>query len=974
MSASPSESEGKSTPLSSDQPHSRYVVGIDLGTTNCAVAYVDTEDEPWRVTSFEIPQWVDWGSIERRLTLPSFLYQPPNELESARVPARQGGLPWENELPSHICGFLARDAGLTHPGRRIASAKSWLCHEAVDRTANLLPWQGEPDVPKLSPVDASATLLRYIRQAWDHQFPDAPLASQDVIITLPASFDEVARGLTVAAARKAGLARIYLIEEPQAAFYAWIDHHRDDWFRRVEPGQTILVCDIGGGTSDFTLIGVQPAGQGAGGQGAGGQGASQVQFHRIAVGKHLILGGDNIDLALAQHMEPKLASGGELSPRQWERLVQVCRSAKEIMLGANPPTEITLSLPSEGSRLIGGGKSAPLSAAEVQQVLIDGFFPVVPRDARPDHASSGFREFGLPYADDPAITRHLAEFLALHSSFAGSDQEAPLTQSPPRILFNGGVMKAARLRERLTESIGSWFSIDREVIPEVLDARDLDLAVAHGAAYFGMVRRGRGVRIAANLGRSYYMQIAEQPPETMCLIPGSAEAGQTYQPAIDLVLQLGEPVQFPLWVSSTRMADQSGDFVSIDRQHLSPLPPLRTVLVRSGGGRQSHPLEVRIEAQLSEIGTLELFCVQNPRDGSTDEPKKTSPRWQLEFDIRSTLETDRQGHCGIGEAAGIVDQATIDACSGVLAASFSPPPSTQTGAQKQGASSPDTIMQRLRDAAQIDRREWPPSLLRQLWHSLVALESGRRLSPLHEARWLNLIGYFLRPGYGMAVDDWRVHQVWKIVYGKLAFATPQSRTESLILWRRVAGGLTPGQQSQLATPAIQLVRSKGNKLDACEGAELWRMLGSLESLPSPLKMTLVTLAIEAATGNKKGNGPSFAAAILWALGRLSSRRPIYGPLNAVVPPEVAARAVESLTQGQDFLPVRQLAVAQAAQRTGDRFRDLAPRHRDVALRWLRETAAPERYLAQVEEGGGIEEADAAALFGEQLPLGIRLIR
>ncbi|WP_164102120.1 hsp70 family protein [Candidatus Laterigemmans baculatus] len=920
---------------SAEETAPRYVVGIDLGTTNCAAAYVDCTAEPWRVETLAIPQWVDWGQVERRQTLPSFHY----EWEQGARESLRGGLPWEQEPPEYVVGVLARDAGMRNPGRRIASAKSWLSHDGVDRSAELLPWQGDADVTRLSPVDVSARYLAHIRAAWDEAHPEYPLAEQDVVITLPASFDEVARELTVAAARRAGLPRVYLIEEPQAAFYAWIDRHRDDWHTRVGAGQMILVCDIGGGTSDFTLIRVRPA----------GDDESQVQFHRVAVGRHLILGGDNLDLALAKYTESRLSPDAPLPPRDWDRLIQACRGIKETMLSSDRPDEATLSLTSEGSRLIAGARTLALSAEEVDRVLVDGFFPEVPREARPTSGASGFREFGLPYADDPAVTRHLAEFLAEHARAGLSEDEHDQAVRPELVLFNGGVMAAARIRDRIVDSVGRWFGDGSDWKPTTLDADRLDLAVAHGAAYYGMVRRGRGVRIAANLGRSYYIEVDDAPPETMCLIPGSAEPGQTFAPPHRLRLEVGVPVQFPLWVSSTRLADAAGDLVAIDRQALTPLPPIRTVLVR-GRRREQQTTEVTIETQLSEIGTLGLYCVDT----------ESSHRWRLEFDIRATLETDREVHTGSGEAAGIVDAETVAACSRVIREAFT-----------EKTPGPDGIAKRLRRAADLDRSQWPPSLLREMWQTLMDVADGRRRSAKHEARWLNLVGYCLRPGYGMAVDDWRVGEVWRSIHGKLAFPSPASRTESLILWRRIAGGLSAGQQQQLTTPLAAMLSGKGLKPEPHEAAELWRMVGSLEWLSAEAKLKWAEAALEAAAARRS---EPYRDALLWAVGRLTSRQPIYGPLNTVVPAAAAAEILKRLIQSESTLGPRQLAVMQIAHRVEDRYRDLPEAARDKAAAWLTRTAAPEHYAQLVLEGGAVRGDEEAALFGESLPLGIKLLR
>lgn len=955
-----SAGSGKPTAVEAAEP-ARYVVGIDLGTTNCAVASVDTRAASglggFAVETFLIPQWVDWGQVERVATLPSFHYALPSGARSGLAV----GLPWEPQAGAsagvgeaagdqdYVVGTLARDAGMRQPGRRVASAKSWLSHDGVDRSAPLLPWRGDADVPLHSPVEISARFLAHIRQAWDAAHPDAPLDRQDVVITLPASFDEVARELTVAAARRAGLPRVYLIEEPQAAFYAWIHRNRDRWRDLVGPGQLILVCDIGGGTTDFTLIRVEPA----------GDRGDEVQFHRVAVGKHLILGGDNLDLALAKWIESKWdasaagehSAGEPLSPRQWDRLVQTCRAAKETLLSDSRPESLTISIASDSSRLIGGARNFVVTAEECDRVLVDGFFPEVSSAARPQADASGFREFGLPYARDPAITKHLAEFLATHVR-AGMTADDDAIARPDWILFNGGVMSSARLRERLIGSVRRWFADESTWQPRELESAELDLAVAHGAAYFGMVRRGLGVRIAANLGRSYFLQVADAAPETICLVPGNAESGHRYSPHQPLRLQLGTPVQFPLWVSSTRLADAPGDRVAIDRSELSPLPPIRTVMVR-GRSKSAEEIEVRMEAELSEIGTLGLFCVES----------SSGKRWRLEFDIRSTLQTDRQAHRGLGESQGIVDSEILARCDQTIReAFFRSSPSSRTAA--------GSLVKQLKLAAGMDRSHWPPSLLRGIWQSLLDVSDGRKLSAAHESRWLNLVGYCLRPGYGMAVDDWRVGEVWRQVHGKLAFASGGSRTESLILWRRIAGGMTAGQQTELVTPWQTVLGGRSPASQPSELAEIWRMVGSLERLSVSTKTTLAEAAL--AQLSLKKTEP-FRDAILWAIGRLVTRQPVYGPLNSVVAIEPAERIAKALIGGAQNEVTRQLAVMQIAQRTGDRYRDLGQSVRDRVANWLQETSAPARYLRVVREGGELASEDATAIFGEALPLGIRLL-
>ncbi len=960
-----------------DRPPSRYVVGIDLGTTNSAVAYVDTDRPDRRVTILAIPQVVAAGEVERLDTLPSFHYQPrPDEL-----PPKALALPWQ-DTPDWTVGSFAREAGARHPERLIASAKSWLCHSGVDRTASLLPWQGADDVEKLSPVEVTSRYLRHLRQTWDDAFPQAPLDQQDLVITLPASFDEVARELTVRAARQAGLERVVLVEEPQAAFYAWLNKHEGDWTERVEPGQKILVCDIGGGTSDLTLIRVR--------QGSGGL----VEFHRVAVGEHLILGGDNLDLALAHFLESRLTSQGPLSPSQWGTLIRRSRQVKETLLGPDSPESTTLSIAGGGRRLIGGSLSAEVSRTEVEQLLVDGFLPRVSLSDRPAVRRSGFQEMGLPYAADPGITRYLAQFLEAHRGVGLSAEElAAAGHDPARpdiVLFNGGFFESPVLRERFIEVLARWFaetSGDADWRPIVLDHARLDLAVAEGAAYYGLVRRGLGVRIAAGLPRTYYVGVEtaaaasdKRESRAVCLVPAGTEEGQSIelaQPSFQLLIR--QPVEFPLFVSSTRLVDVPGQVVPIDPEEISALPPIRTVL--ASRARDDESVQVHLVAGLSEIGTLELGLTEV--DGRR--------RWKLQFDVRSATQTDRAAHTGTAEQQGFLEASVAATCQQAIDAVY-----------RTGQLPPKELIGQLEQAIGSSRWNWPTSLLRDLWAMLLEVESGRRASPTHEARWLNLLGFSLRPGYGLALDDWRVSQTWKLFQDKrVVHADVTCRVESLVLWRRLGGGLTAGQQLALAEPLLRPLRphirsvldgkpskairtlgeaprGKGGKKAATslfgtgghETAEAWRLLGSLEWLPASLKIELGRLLLELV---EREPSEAIRAANLWALGRLGARVPLYGPLNTVPSAEVVAGWVERLLTypGQDAgLP---LVLMLLSRRTLDRYRDLSPKLRDEVAAELERRAAPQRLVALVQEGGHLEDQEQGQIFGESLPAGLRIV-
>lgn len=933
----------------------RFIVGIDLGTTNSAVAFVDTQTPDAAVCIFPVPQFVAPGEIEARETLPSFHYTPAaGEFASLR-------LPWHDADASHVVGVFARDHGAATPGRLVVSAKSWLCHAGVDRTANLLPWHGAPGVEKFSPMEVSARYLGHIRAAWNHRWPDYPLETQEVIVTIPASFDEIARELTVGAAQRAGLRRVVLIEEPQAAFYAWLAAHGADWTKELTPGQKILVCDVGGGTTDFTLIEVRP------------DAAGSVRFHRFAVGEHLILGGDNLDLALAHFVENRLTPGSRLGPRQWGVLVRRCQQAKETLLGPAAPERLTISVPAEGARLIGGALQTEITREEALHLLVDGFLPRVRLSDEPSPHRSGFQEFGLPYAPDPAITRYLAAFLSAHRT-APADGTSP-THDPARpdvVLFNGGLFESPALRERMLEVLCSWFNPDDGPAwqPLVLKNARLDLAVAQGAAYYGLVRRGLGVRISGGLARSYYIAVEqEQGPTALCLVPAGLEEGQEVRLARALELRIREPVEFPLFVSSARTNDQPGALVPLDAAQLSALPPIRTVLQSGKKSAGAEMLSVHLHARLTEIGTLELWCseARGPR------------RWKLQFDVRAATQTDLGGHAGEGERAGFVDESTTQRGLALIAATFG---------ELDLPVAPAQLVKQMEEAFGLERLEWPPSLLRKVWEELLQAEPGRRRSLLHEARWLNLLGFALRPGYGLAVDDWRVAQTWKLFTDKLAFPSNElCRAEWWILWRRIAGGLVAGQQRMLAAPLISAWKARfrtnrtssggGSKgaergefrFGTQESQEVWRLLGSLELLTPEMKVELGGLLLEQLLARGLD---AWEGAGLWALGRMGARVPAYGPLNTVVPVEVVEGWVQRLLQKNEPAENLWFALMQMARRTGDRYRDLSDAVRQDVIAAMTRGQAPSHYVALARDGGDLARNEETLVFGESLPKGLRM--
>ncbi|MEM7355597.1 MAG: Hsp70 family protein [Acidobacteriota bacterium] len=930
----------------------RYVVGIDLGTTNSAACFVDTEAEPWTIETFLIHQLTAPSTVERRETLPSFHYEP-------LAADAEGGalrLPWERDggkPAGHWVGTLARDRGAEVPGRLVASAKSWLSHSGVDRTAALLPWHGAPEVRKVSPMTVSARYLEHLRQAWDFSHPEHPLAEQDVMLTVPASFDEIARELTVSAAKEAGLPRVVLIEEPQAAFYAWISRRAESAEAPLEAGQNVLVLDVGGGTTDLTLIRVE------------GETGGELRFRRVAVGEHLILGGDNLDLALAQHLEAQLGSG-KLDRRQWSVLIHRARQAKETLLGQQPPESLTITLPGGGSKLLGGALRVEVRRQEVMGLLVEGFLPQVALGDRPAPRASGFRELGLPYAPDSAITRYLATFLREHSlgeHGLASHGEATAVVRPDVVLFNGGFFAGKVLRDRVLEILGSWFD-EGDWAPRVLRSERLDLAVAQGAAYFGMVRRGEGERIQGGLAHAYYIgarhgEGAEDdgsPPSAaaLCLVPAGLEEGHEVtleDRAFELLIR--QPVEFPIYTSSTRSGDRPGDLIEVDPEQLRALPPIRTVL-RSGKKKGAEVVKVRVHARLTEIGTLAVWCSEAAGQRS----------WRLEFDVRSAVRTDAEAHHGLGEAAGIVPQETVDGCVELIEETFG----------RSGKSArPDALAKRLEEVVGQGRWDWPPSLLRAVWRALIDRESGRGLSIAHEARWLNLLGFALRPGFGVAVDDWRMARTWQLSHRKLVHTrNAMCRGEWWVLWRRLSGGLTAGQQRALAQPVLAELKSVSEakwRRRPHEAAEVRRLLASLEWLEPQVKTTLGEQSVRAI---ERHGAKDLSGAQHFALARLGARVPAYGPPNGVVDVETVEawlRRVMAIEADRGHL---RFAVMQLARRTGDRFRDISSDLRQQAIEWLEATGSPAHYALLVREGGELETGEEQLVFGDSLPKGLMI--
>jgi len=876
-------------------------IGIDLGTTNSALAYIDEREAEDRdfppIHIFETPQLVAPGRIEPRRTLPSFLFLEEGE----------------------PVGLYAREQGALVPTKLVHSAKSWLSNPDVDRTAKILPWDSPETGRVLSPVEVSSRYIGAFRDAWDTSLGKVkhlPLAEQDIVLTVPASFDEEARELTVLAAQQAGLPKLTLLEEPAAAFYSWIANNLAQSRKRLYDGQIVLVCDVGGGTSDFSLIRVERQGD-------------LVNFTRTAVGKHLLLGGDNLDLTIAWLVETKL--NVPLSIRQRSGLRRQCTVAKERLLSDPNLKSVEITVLGTGSALIGKALKTEVLREEVLELALEGFLPVTARGDLPkEEKRSLFRELGLPYVSDPAITKHLNAFL----ESAG--------QAPDAILFNGGFFIPEILRERVADVVGHWYGKR----PEVFENRDLDLAVATGAAYYSYVRAtGSGVLVRGGLPRTYYIGIGDTT--AVCLVPRGAEEGATLEFDNDaLQLVANKPVSFRLYSSLTRSEDRLGDVVELPAlgPDLHMHAPLHAV-IRFGKKAGERLIPVKLGARLTEIGTLETWC----------ESKISENRWRLQFELRKSAAelAERKPAAVIGEQA-------LKQALELIPAVFS------TGARSPIA--PEELPAKLEQILGLGKNSWPLSAIRQLADAFLTAADGRKKSPAYEARWLNLGGFCLRPGFGYPGDDWRIEQARRVYASGLQHTNQvQCEIDWWILWGRLAGGLNRNQQNDIYQRLSGFLLPRGGKKQRLNSSllrEMWRTAASLELLPVGTKVELGEALV------RRVKSGDFRESELWCLSRLGARELFYGPINQVVPPAAAGRWAEAL------LPLESTGAADAlaaiARRTEDPTRDLAPATLTAARRKLESSPHADRYVAVLE---GEEERDERAMgriFGEELPSGLVL--
>jgi molecular chaperone DnaK (HSP70) len=909
-----------------------YIVGIDLGTTHTVVACAPASGAAGdAIELFEIEQLVGLGEVAARPLLPSVRYHPG----AGEIPEGDLVLPWGRTPDGAVVGSLARELGAQVPGRLVTSAKSWLSHAAVDRLAAILPWGAADDVPRVSPVAASASVLAHVRAAWNHRRPHAPLEAQELVLTVPASFDDAARELTLEAARGAGLPTLRLLEEPQAALYDWLFRHRGALSAELADTRLVLVCDVGGGTTDLSLVRVEMHG-------------GEPRLERVAVGRHLMLGGDNMDLALAHCAEGKLAAaagGQRLEAGALSQLIERCRAAKERLLARDAPESVAVTLLGAGSRLVGGARTVHLGRDEVARIVVDGFFPRAGADELPrrERVGSGLVEFGLPYARDPAVTRHLAAFLREHRGAAW----------PDAVLLNGGVFRAHAIAARLHETLEAW----RGAALKPLHNADPDLAVARGAVAYALARRGLAPKIAAGAARNYFLRVQGtrgDTPQGICVLPrGSEEGHEVPLAGRSFALKSGEPVRFDL-VATTSGTPAPGALVDLADLDAQALPPLATVLHSSrGSGLQE--IAVHLASTLTEVGTLAVYCIAD------DDP---SQRWRLEFQLRGggTAASPEALPAGFAEAITLVDRVF--------------------GTRDRSADPKAVKQLRMQLEAQFGPREqWSLGLLRAVFDALLQRARGRRRSADHERLWLSLAGWCLRPGFGDALDEWRIGRLWPLyAQGVHHGRDAQVCAEWWTLWRRVAGGLDEAAQQRLLEDfAINL---RGDEIDPAELRRLqrpvkggWddmvRMCATLERIASEHKVEVGDWLVGQM---QRGAARAQGRWTLWSIGRLGARLPFHASAHRVVPVE-AASAWLTFLLALDWKQVEGAAAAAAnlARMSGDRARDLPAELRNQVVNRLEALRAPPAWSARVRDVVPLDEAGQQGVFGETLPLGLKLI-
>ncbi len=899
----------------------RYIIGIDLGTTNCVVSYVDIETINKQVEIFRIPQIADIGRVEAMATLPSFCYLV-NEFE---FPQGSLDLPWENTR-GLLVGYFAKKYGGRVPTRLVQSAKSWLCHSAANRQDPILPLHNAGD-KQISPVQATTAYLKSIKDAWNHKMGkgrhELEFESQEIILTVPASFDEVARGLTVEAAKSAGYTNMALLEEPQAAFYSYISKETDLLEKKLKTGELVLVVDVGGGTTDFSLIEVKTK-------------DDKKFFERMAVGDHLLLGGDNMDALIAHDLEQKLQN---ISSLQKLQIAQDARNAKEHLL-SDENTSFKFVLQGQGSSIILGSLSVEVSKEDVVNRLMDGFFaPCSYDETKTLKRTSGIKSLGLPFEDEPSIIKQLGFFL--HQ--AGD-------KKPDYILFNGGTMKPKIFQNAVTHAINSWFP---EKESQVLSSHDLNLAVSKGAAYYGKVRRGFGVRILGGAARGYYLGLdTKDNKKALCCLPRGSFEDSSYESEQTFYVTPNKPVSFELYTSHVRLNDVSGEIIEVNSDEMQLLPLIHTVLRFGKNQLNDEKIPVHLKVTMTAIGTLDISLLSQISDH----------KWALEFQLKNASSQDNALNAFQKTRADeTYDGQYLDPAKKAIEDAFS----------NEAAIKLENLMEHLETLLGKSKKDFPPSVLRSLFDTLLLHAGKRFLTKEHEIRFLNLAGFFLRPGFQYPLDDFRIKNFWKIILEDLkSQKSIESQIQRLICYRRIAGGFSKGQQMQLLNEVIPEL--KNGKIEIKKGEnylyiEKLRAFAAFELIDVTTKVKIGQAVLERLQKAVASDADYFA------LGRLGARHLIYGTFSSLISVKTVVLWIEKLLEIKNIPEEKLKLILSLLARKTDLAEFNIPQELvnkiltrfDASLHFemLKQRLTTLSHLTDVEQ---------AQVFGESLPIGLSI--
>lgn len=902
----------------------RRIVGIDLGTTHTVVAWLDPESLLGPQV-FAIPRLAQPDRQAQRETLGSVLYAP-----------HQGEL---TATADWIVGDYAEARGRQMPGRAVTSAKSWLSYAAVDRNAPILPWGSEEAIGKLSPVDAATRILDHVRLEWDSAFPDAPLGEQTIVLTVPASFDPIARQLTLEAAKRAGLA-VRLLEEPQAAFYEYLERTgSDELLALLERARAqgrdhvlALICDVGGGTTDLTLLSVTLSPSGA------------PSIERVAVGRHLLLGGDNMDLALAHRLERAFVEGqARLPARRFAQLVLAARDAKELLLAEDAPDEVPVTLAAEGAALVGATRSARLTKTDVETLIVQGFFPDAPLAALPPRTRTGLVGFGLPYETEPAVTRHVSAFLHRH---LGPDA------CIDALLLNGGVFLSKRLVSALNGAVPQ-LRVSNVV---TLHQPHPELAVARGAAVYGWSLLGQGLRIGGGSAFGYYVAVDEKGAgkRAVCVVPRGSREGEIHRAArAPLALTVGKPVRFELYSTDAGPMHAPGEAVELDADFELTCP-----IAVHFDNPSPREIPVILEGELSAIGTLQLACVATAG--------QKAERFALDFELRGQ-ETELGHKPSTVDSAGSVRPlpTKLDEAKDALLRVF--------GKSKVEVL-PREVKDLFRKLEQLlgPRQHWELDVLRQLFDCIGPKQSARQRSLDHERLYFMLSGYLLRPGFGHALDRTRVRLLVPLFAQGLKFTEEiRSWQQFFIAYRRICPGLNESEQSLLfetLLPHISPSTARGKKKGPFRPLgepEMLECASWLERLPNDQREKLGEAILER-TWTKRDP-------LLWsALGRVGARVPVYASLHQVVPARIVENWLDHLLREKwEDLPTATQAAVQMGRITGDRALDISDSVRQDLCRRLDRMGTPSEAYLPLIQFVALEDQERNERFGEELPVGLK---